>query len=125
MTDVVTWASNPMAELIAAYSELHPHKRCTVAVAPLEGKLGQTFFPEDGGLPEVVLCPSLTYAGMMDILAHELAHVATGHSEQHGKKWTAAYRAIHRAYARRIEAQGPTVTVPTEKQTGLSGGNVK
>ena len=102
-----------MADLIAAYSEMYPDRPCEVIVSPLKGKLGQTFFPDDGGTPEVVLCPSLTYVGMMDILAHELAHVAIGRNGGHGAKFKAAYRAIHDAYERRVTAQGETVVVPT------------
>jgi hypothetical protein len=124
MTDVVRWVSNPIADLIAAYSEMYPDKPCEVTVSPLKRKLGQTFFPDDGGTPEVVLCPTLTYVAMMDILAHELAHVAVGRNGGHGAKWKAAYRAIHDAYERRVSAQGETVVVPTAPRTAPERGPV-
>ena len=58
-----------------------------------------TIFAEDGEIAIFVSCdiPVIT---AVEILAHELAHVAVGADEDHGEKWEAAFDAIFQEYNR-------------------------
>jgi hypothetical protein len=60
---------------------------------------GQTFFPDDGSTPVISINGKLRRGvqGTLDILAHELAHVAAGTEAGHGPEWEAAYREIFMA----------------------------
>lgn len=115
----VEWISDPINEVVRAFERLYPDKPCRVMIGPSEveeGALGHTFFPDDGGIPEVCVHPDQQYAGVMDIMAHELAHVACGEDEGHGEKWQAAYRAIHDEYSAYVSRQGECTTVTVDAQ---------
>lgn len=46
---------------------------------------GVTNFPEDGSTPEIILCTHIPYESVIEIFAHELAHLATSDAEdEHG-----------------------------------------
>ena len=64
--------------------------------------------------------PTLRVVDAVEVLAHELAHVAAGAKEDHGEKWTAAYDAIKAEYDRITEGMFPddngvTITVQSGK----------
>lgn len=88
---------------------------------------GMTIFPFDGSRPTVLISGDLSRGvrGTLDILAHELAHVAVGIKEGHGLRWRTAYfelyaAAIEQPTVTRVfkpqEAQGPWL-VPVDKKT--------
>lgn len=66
---------------------------------------GYTVFAEDGEIAIFVSCdiPVIT---AVEILAHELAHVAVGADEDHGEKWEEANEAIFQEYNRIGESFG-------------------
>lgn len=64
-----------------------------------EQPVGVTSFNEDGTI-DVDISAKLTVADAVEILAHELAHVAAGENEGHGKKWEQAFDAIHAEFDR-------------------------
>lgn len=58
---------------------------------------GCTTFPDDGSTPLIDLNPELTVLVAVEILAHELAHVATP-GDEHGVDWEEAFSAIHEKF---------------------------
>jgi hypothetical protein len=60
---------------------------------------GETFWPDDGGPPEIAISALLNrgVAGTLDILAHELAHVVAGPEAEHGPEWQRVYHSIFEA----------------------------
>ena len=68
---------------------------------PETGVLGATNFPHDGSRIQVRIQPGVEIERAMDTLAHELAHVIVGQSDEndgHGPEWEAAYAQIHQEY---------------------------
>jgi hypothetical protein len=110
----VTWGSNPLQDVLDAFTRLYPELAVTVHIAPTEAGLGFTEFPDDGSTPSICVDPGLPYSGVMDILAHELAHVAAGSAEDHGPVWQAAYDAIRDDYEREVTSRGETVAYSPE-----------
>lgn len=70
-----------------------------------DGHLGETIFPDDGSRPIIQIGVDKIIPQAMDILAHELAHVAAGPEAGHDATWESAYDAIHRKYTEIIEAE--------------------
>ena len=64
-----------------------------------EQRAGLTSFNEDGTI-DVDIDALLPVADAVEILAHELAHVATGGNEGHGEKWEQAFDTIHTEFDR-------------------------
>ena len=62
-------------------------------------RAGLTSWNEDGTI-DVDISAKLTVADAVEILAHELAHVAAGENEGHGEKWEQAFDAIHAEFDR-------------------------
>lgn len=62
-------------------------------------RVGLTSWNEDGTI-DVDISAKLTVADAVEILAHELAHVAAGENEGHGEKWEQAFDAIHAEFDR-------------------------
>ena len=60
---------------------------------------GYTIFTDDGEIAVFVSC-DIPVVSAVEILAHELAHVAVGAEEDHGEKWEAAFEAIFQEYNR-------------------------
>lgn len=103
----ITVLHDPIRTVIQAAAALWPQMRCQVAWVPredLQGDAhGHTLFPDDGGEPEVMVGTHLPLAGAVEVLAHELAHVAARADAEHGHEWQAAFSAIHAEYCRRVD----------------------
>lgn len=61
---------------------------------------GVTTFPEDGSPPVVEVSGEIPIAAGVEVLAHELAHVATPEDQTHGDAWRAAFDRIFEEYNR-------------------------
>lgn len=65
---------------------------------------GITTFPADENeVPLVEISAELTVQDAVEILAHELAHVAAGIDAGHGEAWEKAFHRIHQEYLDRLE----------------------
>lgn len=66
---------------------------------PNEGTAyGLTIFPDDGSTPIVCISAEAPISAAPELLAHELAHVATPEDTEHGESWSAASEAIFKKY---------------------------
>lgn len=92
---------NPFDTVIEAYESLFD-KPCELhfALSDSEESFGFTEFLETGGsTPVVVIDPQCSIVDSVEILAHELAHVAVGIGcIDHGEEWEKAFAAIHERY---------------------------
>lgn len=89
-----------------AFDSLYPGKPVRIwwnanipNAADGEQRAGLTSFNEDGSI-DVDIDALLPVADAVEILAHELAHVAAGEDEGHGEKWEQAFDAIHAEFDR-------------------------
>lgn len=90
----------------AAFKKLYPGKDCEVYWEPQirnaeDGKpaYGLTDFADDGSVA-VFVKPDLAVADAVEILAHELAHVAVGIEHGHDEAWQEAFDKIFDEYNR-------------------------
>ena len=98
---------NDMFSIIfKAFKNLYPDKKCECQWEPEKmtdengnDVLGLTTFADDGRV-FVDISASLKVVDAVEILAHELAHVAVGSDVEHGKEWEDAFDSIHKEYDR-------------------------
>lgn len=64
---------------------------------------GLTIFPDDGSTPIVCISAEAPISAAPELLAHELAHVATPEDTEHGESWSAASEAIFKKYNELLE----------------------
>lgn len=92
--------NDPFAIVWQAFENLYPGKQDNVTVQwyPMEnGSYGVTNFADDGTI-DVCVDPNLNVQDAVEILAHELAHIAVGYESGHGEQWNAAFDAIQKEY---------------------------
>ena len=99
---------DPFGLVLDVFNDLYPGKPAIVTwrqgMKDSGDCYGCTDFDHDPPLVSVDV--DLPVTGAIDVLAHELAHVAAGHVKPpHGKAWRAAFDAIHREYMARVAAK--------------------
>lgn len=105
---------DPFAVVYTAFRNLYPKNGCIVmwdgGIEDDVGKevYGETLFPEKQATPIVYINPHLSVIDAIEVLAHELAHVAAGCAADHDEEWEKAFDAIYMEYNRimRIEFPG-------------------
>lgn len=105
--EIQVFDNDPFAMVWQAYRNLYPGRPCPSVewchiddADPETGKAwGYTVFTDDGEIAVFVSC-DIKVQDAVEILAHELAHVAVGAEEDHGEKWEAAFEAIFQEYNR-------------------------
>lgn len=98
--------NNPFDTVIQAVKELYPETHALIQFNPyLRGKefgeCGCTSFPDNPNDPIIVdISTNIPFYAMIEILAHELAHVIVGPNKEddHKEEWQAVFEAIHRKY---------------------------
>lgn len=97
--------NDPFAMVYQAFKNLYPDKDCVIYWKPnLKDKngvsvYGTTIFVDDGSII-IAINPELKVCDAIEILGHELAHVAVGVDAGHGPEWETAFDAIGEEYDR-------------------------
>lgn len=93
---------NPIQIVADAATACFPDIDCdvTFAVFPDDGPYGQTFWPDDGRRTIVQVAVGIPFEAVIEVLGHELAHVAAGKDAGHGPIWEDAFNRIHTEYNR-------------------------
>ena len=104
------FVNDPFRIVYTAFKNLFPECDCDVQWdSELEDEDGKPVFGTttfaDGHKPLVNISPSLTMYNALEILGHELAHVAVGIDGGHGSDWKKAFDSIHREYLRLLEKE--------------------
>lgn len=120
--------NDPTAIVARAFSELYPGIEYVAQYVPdlrdeTNGTAyGLTIFPDDGSTPIVCISAEAPISAAPELLAHELAHVATPEDRDHGEAWKAAEKAIGDKYDEilndMIPDDDPGVLVPHEAGDG-------
>lgn len=63
-----------------------------------EPAVGLTLFPYDGGEPVIYVSAELPFYNVVEIVAHEMAHVIAGQDAGHSDEWEQAFSDIHMLY---------------------------
>lgn len=104
--------NDPPAIVALAFSDLYPGVDYYAQLVPDlhdengETVFGLTIFPDDGSTPVVCISAEAPISAGPELLAHELAHVATPGSD-HGPEWKAAEDAIFAKYNEILETMIP------------------
>lgn len=99
---------DPFRCVMAAVQELYPGLEADIQwVEDLHEEdndpYGRTMIPVNDLVPRVEIDVRTPVYGAVEVLAHELAHVATPDDMEHGAKWQAAFDAINQRYHEIIE----------------------
>ncbi len=104
MAKSIPFDNDPLRMVVMAFRTLYPDKQFRAQIAEElcdeSGKTvyGETVFPDDGGCAEIIVAGNIPYQSVVEVLAHELAHVAAGCDSEHGEAWEAAFDAIYQEY---------------------------
>ena len=102
----ITIKFNPFTLIIEIAQELWPELDCDIYFADSQEVEGEgkayTVFPDDGGKPEVCINLDVPFYAAVELLAHELAHVAVGSQNRHNHEWEKAFKKIHEIYLSKI-----------------------
>lgn len=122
------YMNDPSAIVARAFAELYPgidyHAQFVPDLCDESGNraFGLTIFPDDGSTPIVCISAEAPISAAPELLAHELAHVATPEDRDHGEAWKAAEKAIGDKYDEilndMIPDDDPGVLVPHEAGDG-------
>lgn len=122
------YMNDPSAIVARAFAELYPgtdyHAQFVPGLQDENGNqaFGLTIFPDDGSTPVVCISAEAPISAAPELLAHELAHVATPEDRDHGEAWKAAEKAIGDKYDELLNAlipdDDPGVIVPHEAGDG-------
>ena len=103
---IAPFQNDMFAMVWGAFKKLSPDKECEIYWEPQirdeeDGKpvYGLTDFADDGSVA-VFVKPSLEVADAVEVLAHELAHVAVGIEHDHDEVWQEAFDKIFEEYNR-------------------------
>lgn len=122
--------NDPTAIVARAFSELYPGVEYVAQYVPdlrdeTNGTAyGLTIFPDDGSTPIVCISAEAPISAAPELLAHELAHVATPEDTEHGESWSAASEAIFKKYNELLDTMIPDepepILSPTSPETAGS-----
>ena len=123
--------NDPTAIVARAFSELYPGVEYVAQYVPdlrdeTNGTAyGLTIFPDDGSTPIVCISAEAPISAAPELLAHELAHVATPEDTEHGESWSAASEAIFKKYNELLDTMipdepEPILSRPTSPETAGS-----
>ena len=104
--------NDPTAIVARAFSELYPGIEYVAQYVPDQRDetngtaYGLTIFPDDGSTPIVCISAKAPISAAPELLAHELAHVATPEDTEHGESWSAASEAIFKKYNELLDTAG-------------------
>lgn len=110
------WICNdPFETVLEAARQLFPNLKAVILLDPYLkfrrilcfrlGHCGETLFPDDGSDPVIRVSTKIPFEAMVEILAHELAHVAAGVENEHNAIWLKAFKDIHSCFEEIIEAK--------------------
>ena len=110
--------NDPTAIVARAFSELYPGIEYVAQYVPdlrdeTNGTAyGLTISPDDGSTPIVCISAEAPISAAPELLAHELAHVATPEDTEHGESWSAASEAIFKKYNELLDTMIPDEPEP-------------
>lgn len=105
----VRFAFNPFELLLSLFEYHWPDKHALIDfVVRIEepdsdeehGCAGCTSFDDEP--PRIGISKNVPLEHAVEVLAHELAHVAVGYDESHGVAWQAAFAKIHEEYQKAV-----------------------
>lgn len=102
-----------LSEIFERFYPNHPYEAFVTGdhfYDEVDGKetecFGVTNFPDDGGTPQIILCTHIPYESVVEIFAHELAHLATSDAaEEHGAEFDEAFTKLNNEFNRIMDME--------------------
>jgi len=105
---------NPFTVVINIFTDMYPDKSCKIEFVQelykKEKAYGGTHFPGDGSNPTVSIDVTTPVIGAVEVLAHELSHVAVGEKKGHGEEWEKVFDDIYNEFNKRGEEPNQSLT---------------
>lgn len=116
--------NNPFEKVIQAVKELYSDTEAVIQFNPnLRGseyrECGCTTFPEDNSIPIIDISTNIPFEAMIEILAHELAHVVVGKEAGHKKEWEAVFDKIQEKYIELVSKDIEERGKPNESKSDI------
>lgn len=91
---------DPIKTVIDIFEKKYPHQECIVefviGMHKSSKAYGETVWNDEGIFIQIDCETPMT--GVVEVLAHELAHVAAGHDNGHNHIWKKEFDDIHKKY---------------------------
>jgi len=113
---MITFDLNAFNLVIEVANKLYPEMEAKISFVPekyfkkllkrwgaknedVKQSCGVTMFDDEGKIPVICINASIPCWASVEIIAHEIAHVAAGVDADHGEKWQLEYDKIFTAYS--------------------------
>jgi hypothetical protein len=99
--------NDPIKTVVQATENIFGQLDCEIQFAPVKleaGCFGNVIL-EDGVKPLINIDPSIPYGAVLEVLAHELAHVVCPQDNDHGEDWEKAFNDIFDEYNKMMESK--------------------
>lgn len=108
----VEFVNDPFAVILEAFARRHPTRSARVELVEglheEAGVWGQAWIPDDAAaIPEIQIDADAPIRAVVELLSHELAHVATPHDGDHGPAWQFSFEELHADYCAAVESRCP------------------
>lgn len=104
--------NDPIPTLLQVIEELYPGTEAQIqydpTIKPEEQECGYATYSDELESFVISVSTEIPIYGVIEIIAHEAAHVVAGLDEEHGDKWEETFAKIHEAYCAKVmeEAEG-------------------
>lgn len=96
---MISYGNNPTQDVVDVCNKLYPEKDCELIFAEgikeKDDAWAATNWPDDGSNPEIWVDVSAPYSAVIELIAHEFAHVVAGHAAGHGPEWENVFDEIN------------------------------
>ena len=101
---------NHLQMIVDIFESKYPDKDCRVFFSDglaVEDCYGYINFPDDKDCPEIYINAHLPFERCLDVLSHELAHLAVGEdcNDDHGPEWEKEFDWIHSEFCKRMGSE--------------------
>jgi hypothetical protein len=101
--------NDPIPVVLEVIEELYPGTEAQIqydpTIKPEEQECGYATYSDELQSFVISISAELPIYAVVEIIAHEAAHIIAGLEEEHGQKWEETFEAIHKAYITRVVAE--------------------
>ncbi|SHJ74892.1 M78 family metallopeptidase domain-containing protein [Tepidibacter formicigenes] len=114
--NMIKYINNPFEDIVKIMNDIDPNINADIQFNPsLKGKdfgeCGMVTFPADDSTPLIDISTNIPFEAMIEVLAHELAHIIAGEESEHNTEWNKAFQKIQIEWQLKHEDNGVTVEV--------------
>ena len=115
--------NDPIPTLLQVIEELYPGTEAQIqydpTIKPDEQECGYASYSDELQSFVISVSTEVPVYGVIEIIAHEAAHVIAGLEEEHGEKWERIFGEIHEAYCAKVVAEAESCDAQIYGRDGL------